>query len=454
MKIADIRDPRLFQRLVHRLFVAERGSDFQVPDDSGGDRGNDGYDAARRILYAIYCPEKPDTADFRRKALSDLGKAATLATQPGYSISGWVFVTPSALREPLQAELRAAAASHGFDVAFVSALHLEDLFRRYPYLRDEFPELEYPNVAGQLDAIRQLLESTQRPPFTDAAESTPAEAMRASPEVPGIFLGLIAPKLSALYETAERGDAAAITALDRYRMEALDTRDCLDATLLLLQIEAERNHYDRARELAEIGLARASGASLSAEVAVFASNVAFYKSLQLTNVEMEHEGSLQFTQMAGFPFETVAEIQAAERTINALRAEIAALFTQARAAALKSNNLVAIHITMIRQAMAATQRLWPLALREKFRPEAQTKAAIDALKAQMERSYEAAIRAARALHDEARLGTAYGNFANDLRSFGDVQRAREFAKHALDLARRAGDDLQVEKTTRLLERLE
>jgi tetratricopeptide (TPR) repeat protein len=454
MKIADIRDPRLFQRLVHRLFVAERGSDFQVPDDSGGDRGNDGYDAARQILYAIYCPEKPDTADFRRKALSDLAKAATLATQPGYSISSWVFVTPSALREPLQAELRAAAAAHRFAVAFVSALHLEDLFRRYPYLRDEFPELEYPNVAEQLGAIRQLLESPQRSLSTGTAESTPAEATRASPEVPGIFLGLISPQLAALYEPAEKGDAAAIAALERYRMEALDTRDFLDATLLLLQVEGELNRYDRARELAEIGLSRASGAGLSAEVAVFASNVAFYKSMQLTNLEMEHEGNLHFTQMAGFPFQTVAQIQAAERPINTLRTEIATLFTQARTAALESNNLVAIHIAMVRQAMAATHRFWPLALRDKFRPEAQTKAAIGVLKSQMERSYEAAIRAARAMHDDARLGTAYGNFANDLRSFGDVERAREFAKHALDLSRRAGYDLQIEKTAQLLERLE
>src|ERR1700682_2704960 len=108
MKISDIRDPTTFQALVHRLMVAERGTDFHIPDDSGGDRGNDGYDAAQGILYAIYCPEKPETADYRRKALSDLGKAARLATEQGYSITRWVFVTPTPLREQLQAEIRAA----------------------------------------------------------------------------------------------------------------------------------------------------------------------------------------------------------------------------------------------------------------------------------------------------------------------------------------------------------
>jgi hypothetical protein len=157
MKIADIRDARTFQRLVHRLLVAERGADFHIPDDSGGDRGNDGYDADRRTLYAIYCPEKPDTADYRRKALSDLRKAGALATERGYSITRWVFVTPTPLREPLQAELRALAADFGLTVGFLADAHLEDLLRKHPHIRDEVPTLEYPQVARQLEAIRAPL---------------------------------------------------------------------------------------------------------------------------------------------------------------------------------------------------------------------------------------------------------------------------------------------------------
>jgi hypothetical protein len=35
-RIVDTRDPNLFQRLVHALFVAERGRDFQTVDDSSG----------------------------------------------------------------------------------------------------------------------------------------------------------------------------------------------------------------------------------------------------------------------------------------------------------------------------------------------------------------------------------------------------------------------------------
>lgn len=157
MKIADIRDATMFQRLVHRLMVAERGADFHIPDDSGGDRGNDGYDAAQGILYAIYCPERPDTADYRKKALSDLAKAARLATEPGYSITRWIFVTPTPLREPLQAEIRATAAAYGLVAGFLADTHLEDLLRKHPHIRDEVPALQYPQIARQLEAIRAPL---------------------------------------------------------------------------------------------------------------------------------------------------------------------------------------------------------------------------------------------------------------------------------------------------------
>jgi hypothetical protein len=177
MKIADIRDATMFQSLVHRLMVAERGADFHIPDDSGGDRGNDGYDVAKGILYAIYCPEKPETADYRRKALSDLGKAARLATEPGYSITQWVFVTPTPLREQLHAEIRAAATAYGLIAGFLADAHLEDLLRKHPHIRDELPALEYPQVARQLDAIRAPL-SPLRAFFTLESEVSDEDLAR------------------------------------------------------------------------------------------------------------------------------------------------------------------------------------------------------------------------------------------------------------------------------------
>src|SRR5687768_7973541 len=43
MKIAELKDPALFQDLVRKLMLAEHGSAYQVVDDSGGDGGLDGF---------------------------------------------------------------------------------------------------------------------------------------------------------------------------------------------------------------------------------------------------------------------------------------------------------------------------------------------------------------------------------------------------------------------------
>ncbi|MGI8923445.1 MAG: hypothetical protein ACR2HJ_05295 [Fimbriimonadales bacterium] len=68
MKIADIRDANMFQTLVHRLMLAERGADFHIPDDSGGDRGNDGYDPAKESFTPFIALRSPIrlTTDARR----------------------------------------------------------------------------------------------------------------------------------------------------------------------------------------------------------------------------------------------------------------------------------------------------------------------------------------------------------------------------------------------------
>src|SRR5437899_1412492 len=125
-RIVDIRDPNLFQRLVHALFTAERGRDFQIVDDGSGDRGNDGYDPQAGWLLAIYCPEKGLQKERTlAKARADLAKATRLKSDPGYRIVEWVFVTPEALPERVQATLRAEADAVGLRATFLSAVNLE-----------------------------------------------------------------------------------------------------------------------------------------------------------------------------------------------------------------------------------------------------------------------------------------------------------------------------------------
>ena len=129
MRIADIREPQLFQDLVVALFVAERGEAFQVVDDSGGDGGLDGYDLERQVLYAVYCPEKQASdSRYQTKALSDLAKAKSLRDDGGYEIETFAFVTPQHVREPVLRALLAEAKAMGFKAISLGTTHLEQLF--------------------------------------------------------------------------------------------------------------------------------------------------------------------------------------------------------------------------------------------------------------------------------------------------------------------------------------
>lgn len=157
-RIADIRDPNLFQRLVRTLFAASQGHSFQVVDDSSGDRGNDGYDSEAGILLAIYCPEKGMKAQRAlTKGRDDLKKAIKLLANPAYSFNKWYFMTPEPLPERTQAALRTEALSAGLSATFISAENLEPLFLAHPHLHDLFPELTYPRVQAALDEVSAKL---------------------------------------------------------------------------------------------------------------------------------------------------------------------------------------------------------------------------------------------------------------------------------------------------------
>jgi hypothetical protein len=162
MKIPDIRDPSLFQRLVRKLMICEHGADYQVVDDSGGDGGLDGFNRSTGELHAIYCPEKPTTARFAQKFRSDLEKAVSLRDTKQYAIKTFVFVTPEPLREPDQRTLRDLAQNKGFDDGInLSGEHLEVLLTQHMEVLPQFPEISYAQIEQKLDYVVDLLQRLQ-----------------------------------------------------------------------------------------------------------------------------------------------------------------------------------------------------------------------------------------------------------------------------------------------------
>jgi hypothetical protein len=172
MRISEIRNSQYFQDLCQQLFAAEY-SDFQVLDDSTGDKGCDGYVPSSGRMFAIYCPEKrpPPRAYYQRKIRSDLAKAVILRDEYRYRIDEWVFVTPSPLSEELHRYLTETAKQSGLGCGVGwSEKNLLPILLRHPELESRFLDLFSPDITKELrtgfadvaakqEAVRMSLES-------------------------------------------------------------------------------------------------------------------------------------------------------------------------------------------------------------------------------------------------------------------------------------------------------
>jgi tetratricopeptide (TPR) repeat protein len=162
MRISEIRNSQQFQDLCQQILAAEF-SDFQVLDDSSGDKGIDGYIPSNRRLFAMYCPEKSPVRKlyYQKKIREDLAKAVALRDKHGYAIDEWIFLTPAPLNEELQRYLATKVKQAGFATATNwSEKHLLPILLKHKELESLFPDL------FSLDIKREL-----RGGFSDIASS-------------------------------------------------------------------------------------------------------------------------------------------------------------------------------------------------------------------------------------------------------------------------------------------
>jgi tetratricopeptide (TPR) repeat protein len=154
MRISDIRNTQLFQDLCQTLFAAEY-PDIEIPDDSSGDEGNDGYIPSQRRLFAIYCPEKypPPNEYYERKIRDDLAKAVKLRDVRGYEIDEWIFVTPGPLPMEVLNYLKEKVKGAGISKTVNwSEKHLLPVLLRHRELEPEFPDLFASDIRGEVRA--------------------------------------------------------------------------------------------------------------------------------------------------------------------------------------------------------------------------------------------------------------------------------------------------------------
>jgi hypothetical protein len=183
MRISEIRDPQQFQILCQSLLCAEY-EDTQIVRDSNGDGGIDAYVPSTQTLYAMYCPENSPTSKsyYQRKISSDLAKASKLSLEKGYSITRWVFLTPTPLEEELHRYLREKVSNVGFVEGLnQSELHLQYLLLKHPSLRSQFPQLILNDIASKIDDLSSEIRRKDADSISDKWKLLKGKRVRLSP---------------------------------------------------------------------------------------------------------------------------------------------------------------------------------------------------------------------------------------------------------------------------------
>lgn len=182
MKISEFHIGAEFQRFCSLLLTAEF-TDFQAIDGSGGDAGNDGHIASKKMLFAMYCPAKQPTLQrHKKKVIEDLDKAVKLRDEDGYDIEFWTFVIPSDPSEKLSSYIRQEAADRGFKGLCWGETQLHERLMRHPQIKEAFPDLNYPEIESQIQELGKKIDSL----IDTQKSSTPKEEAKTEPALPAL----------------------------------------------------------------------------------------------------------------------------------------------------------------------------------------------------------------------------------------------------------------------------
>ena len=366
MQIEEIRSPELFQRLVRKLFTSELGTDYRLVDDSGGDGGLDGYDKKRKHLHAIYCPKKPNSADFRRKFKSDLEKVKTLRDEKGYDINVFVFITPQPLREPEIRELRDKAFDYGFlDGISLSNEYLETLFRKHPEIVDDFPELNYPRIEQELHQINETLRSLKR--LQKDAKEQPIEPVtehqkkyEATTEHSiWLFGNMDVPALLALQERLSTGEQSVLAELTTYRMRETEPKNILLAMSILQDYHFGQGDMEASEGVSREAISLAKGHGLLAHEAYFHAMTARTLSQKTSELDLGSLHRIRLSNMTGIQFITQEEKKSKIETMHELKRQAQEEISTALVQASRARNLETLWHVLFQFALKESILAYP-----------------------------------------------------------------------------------------------
>lgn len=448
MKIKDIDNPELFQRLVHAILQAEYGNDFQVVDDSGGDLGNDGYLRSQKALYAIYCPEKkPTQKTYKKKINKDFQKAVRLRDSSGYAIGQWVFVTPTDLREPIQRYVRDEASKFGIIGICLGDTYLTDLYLRHEHLHNRFMDLDSPRIYDELSIIREGIDKVLNVVSTGNIKKEQMEVSNLSSYSLLRFMPnahLLSIKDMLFSGAINEG----LAKLEQLRLETSDEGERLWAILLAVQFTDKVRNPDLVFALTEEGIALAERLREPSALSILKAERGWLINYQFVNLDMHTYQEINMSNVTGISFINNKRKKSIERQLEILLKDSDKLFDDAYTTAFENRRYRELCFVLQMKASALSQR----DIFHQRVPPLLNKVIEE--RKQIRLLYETAIRIATSLGDIHSLANAYHNYANDLIMFGDVGRAYTHATRANQLAKSYGISYTEEKSAELIKIIE
>ncbi len=443
-QIAQTVDPMLFTRLCNSLFTAEHGHSYQVIDGTRGDEGNDGWLETEHQIFAIYCPLKPERrtdADYRKKAYSDLEKAAILRDNRRYPVERWTFVTPRKLPNDVIVDIRKRAEELGLGANHVEATYLSGLLLKHPGLLKDFPDY---HISQLEELLKKALDSPEvkQPKPSQAPEHdifsylAIKQAAVKNEELKEIIT---------LRESADR--AAAKRELRSLFYRSTNPLIQINAVIGLMDLfDPMVNDITDLASMCEAARGAAKRIDSKSAEAYLLAQKGYYQSFEFGRLAIERYGQMMAEQTIGLSLETPAVVAQRQERLEQLSKGYSEAFKGALELAHKSKSGSAMAAVLISIGNAAGQRALTLT-------QIDPKAAFEHERDVCKRAFLTAKDIYAQLGDEHGVANTLLSLANQIRFLGEVEEAKELIKAVIPVAEKCGDHDLRKKAGLLEERL-
>lgn len=450
MNLRDFKNSSEFERFCKLLFKAEWDS-FQSPAKYH-DYGIDGYIPGEKI-FACYFPEKsnPQEKDYKSKIKEDLKRLDNSIKKLGVKAKEWIFVTPEALPTEIISFIREESSKTGLSGYLYSSNDLTKLLLGHPKIKTQFPDLVLPDVAQQIEETNKKLDSVLEQISKPKKELIEEKVEGKQPELAfDTSSYLVADESTddkninlALKEWFKGNMKLALKHSEEAYYKTKGSTKLQSIVNIILTSKDNLSKRDYLIALCDEGIDLANRLGYISTGAVIKAHKARLINQRLLENSIKAYAEIQYRRV-GYNAMLDAQLVALVKSLKPDGDSVQALAKESQEDAIKAKDYSAVvHIKM---TLASTMgSLHPLI--------AHLGGNTGEIEHFVKRMYLEAKELYEYLGDKEGVAYTLHNLANNLRFFGEKDRALEFAKQAEKIAHETGNKFQEDKSKELISRL-